>query len=48
MELLIIIGLVVLVAAVVLYRRFKGTGRDLDVTTGNPPHNDDENYTPPA
>lgn len=47
MEIFVIIGLVVLIGAVLLYRRVKGTDRNMDVTTGNPPANDDEKYTPP-
>ncbi|MET7768365.1 hypothetical protein [Nocardia sp. NPDC005366] len=42
MELLVIIGLIVLVGAVVLYRKFKGTDKDTDMSTGNPPHDNDE------
>ncbi|MBH0779494.1 hypothetical protein [Nocardia bovistercoris] len=47
MELLVIVALVVLVGAVLLYRKVKGTDRNLDVTTGNPPANKDEKYKPP-
>jgi len=45
MELLIILALVVVVGAVVLYRKFKGTDKNLDMSTGNPPSSsaDDDN-----
>ncbi|MFX0577665.1 hypothetical protein [Nocardia nepalensis] len=41
MELLVIIGIIVLVAAVLFYRKAKGTDKDLDTSTGNPSANDD-------
>lgn len=43
MELLVILGLIVLVGAVVGYRKVTGKGRhDMDTSTGNPPANDTE------
>ncbi|MEV0708069.1 hypothetical protein [Nocardia aurea] len=42
MELLVILVLVLLVAAVVGYRKIKGTDKNLDMSTGNPPANDDK------
>ncbi|WP_256461320.1 hypothetical protein [Nocardia noduli] len=42
MELFVILGLVLLVAVVVGYRKIKGTDKNLDMSTGNPPANDNK------